>query len=209
MRLTAITNQTSRHPGLVKRCLNRSYLNRLTKLNRKLKVNKWYTSGDIQEGEKLLDNDFPQLEEAIDYEDMGQTSYQGLVMPLSYCPSMDDRNHANRLHTNSPSVLPADHGIPVPPPSPDKSNMLPLPTPPTKGKERGKDESNVGGLLMDLAEDGSEDGTSTPTKKAAGTALPAPTENDAGTIPPAPTADRGRYDSREAYRSSADGHYET
>jgi len=40
---------------------------------------------------------------------------------------------------------------------------------------------------MDMAEDGSEDGTSTPTERDADTALPAPTEKDACTIPPAPT----------------------
>jgi hypothetical protein len=65
--------------------------------------------------------------------------------------------------------------------------MLPPPTPSIKGKEKEKDESNVGGLLMDLAEGGSEDGTSTPTEKDAGTVPPAPTEKDASTTPPAPT----------------------
>jgi len=187
MRLTAIANQTSRDPGLAKRCLNRAYVNRLTKLNRKSKANKWYTSGDFQEAKKLLDNGCPQLEEGINYKAMGLKWYRGLVMPLTYYPGMDDRNNANRLHTISPSVPPADHGIPVPPPSPDKSKMLPPPTPPTKGKEKEKDGSNVGGLLMDLAEDGSEDGTSTPAEKDAGTILPAPTEKEAGTTPPAPT----------------------
>jgi len=45
--------------------------NCLTNLNRKLKVNKWYSSGDFQEAKKLLDNGCPQLEEGIDYEAMG------------------------------------------------------------------------------------------------------------------------------------------
>ena len=40
---------------------------------------------------------------------------------------------------------------------------------------------------MDLAEDGFEDGTRTPTKKDSGTMPPAPTEKDASTIPPAST----------------------
>ena len=40
---------------------------------------------------------------------------------------------------------------------------------------------------MDLAEDGSEDGTSTPSDRDAGTAPPVPTERDAGTILPAVT----------------------
>jgi hypothetical protein len=31
--------------------------------------------------------------------------------------------------------------------------MLPPPTPSIKGKEKEKNESNVGGLLLDLAED--------------------------------------------------------
>jgi len=129
-------------------------------------------------------------------------------MPLSYYPGMDDRNNANLFRTISPSVPPADHGIPpadhgippadygippanhgrpVPLPSPDKSKMLPPPTSSIKGKKKEKDGSNVGGLLMDLAEGGSEDGTSTPTEKDAGTVPPAPTEKDASTVPPAPT----------------------
>jgi len=194
MRLTAIANQTSRDRGLAKRCLNLAYVNRLTKLNCKSKANKWYTSGDFQEAKKLLDNGCPQLEEGINYEAVGQKWYRGLVMPLSYYMGMDDRNNANRLRTIPPSVPPADHGIPpadhgipVPPPSPDKSKMLPPPTPSIKGKEKEKDESNVGGLLMDLADGVSEDRTTTPTEKDASTVPPAPTEKDAGTTPPAPT----------------------
>jgi hypothetical protein len=65
--------------------------------------------------------------------------------------------------------------------------MFPPLTPLTKGKEKKKDESNVGGLLMDLAEDWSEDGTSTPTKTDTITLPPAPTEEVADTTPPAPT----------------------
>jgi len=52
--------------------------------------------------------------------------------------------------------------------------MLPPPTPATKGKEKEKDRSNVGGHLTDLAEDGSEDATSTSAQKQAGT-IPATT----------------------------------
>jgi len=165
MRLTAIANQTSRDPGLVKRCLNLAYVNRLPKLNCKSNANKWYTSGDFQEAEKLLDNGCPQLGGGINYEAMGLKWYRVLVMPLSYYTGMDDCNNAIRLRTISPSVPPAehgirpahhgippaDHGLPVPPPSPDKTKMLPPPTQSIKGKEKEKDESNVGGLLMDLA----------------------------------------------------------
>jgi len=221
MRLTAIANQTSRDPGLAKRCLNLAYVNRLTKLNPKSKANKWYSSGVFQQAKKLLDNGCPQLEEGINYRAMGLKWYRGLVMPLSHYTGMDDGNNANWLRTISPSIPPAehgippadhgippadhgippaDHGLPVPPPSPDRSKMLPLPTPSIKGKEKENDESNIGGLLMDLAEGGSEDGTSTPTEKETGTVPPAPTAKDAGTTlpratgkeagttPPAPTS---------------------
>ena len=123
----------------------------------------------------------------MNYEAMGLKYYRGIVMPLSYYLAIDDRNHDNRLRTISPSVSPADHEIPIPPPSTDKSKMLPLPTPPTKRKDNEKDGSNVGGFFMDLAEDGSEDGTSTPTEKHAGMTLPAPTKKNSGTISPAPT----------------------
>jgi hypothetical protein len=63
--------------------------------------------------------------------------------------------------------------------------MLTLPTPSTKGKP--KDGSKVGGLWVDLAEDGSEDGTSTPVEKDPGTLPPAPSKTEAGMIPPVPT----------------------
>jgi len=125
------------------RCLNPAGVNRLTTLHRKSKVNKLYTSGDFQEAKKLIDNDCPQLEAWIDYKAMGLKRYRGLVMPLRYYIGMDDRNHADRLCTISPSLPPADHEIPVPPPSPDKRKILPPPTSPTKGKEQEKDGSNV------------------------------------------------------------------
>jgi len=61
--------------------------------------------------------------------------------------------------------------------------MLPPATPATKGKENENDGSNVGGLLTDLAEDGSEDGTRTPVQEDAGTTPPAPTEKDVAGSP--------------------------
>jgi hypothetical protein len=189
MRFAVIANQPSRDPGLAQRCLNLAYVNRFTKLNHKSNAKKWYPSGDFQEAKKLLDNDCPQLEEGNDYEAMGRKWYQGLVMPLCYYAGMDDRNNANWLRTISPSVPPADLGIPVPPPSPDQSKMLPPPTPSINGKEKEKDESTVGGILMDLAKRGSEDETSTPTEKDAGTVPPAPTEKDASTTRPATTGE--------------------
>jgi hypothetical protein len=107
---------------------------------------------------------------------------------------MDDGNNANRLRTISPSVPPAEHrippanhGIPVPPPYSDKCKILPPPTPSVKRKAKEKDECNIGGILMDLAKNGCEDGTSTPTEKDTGAILPAPTEEDASTIQPEPT----------------------
>jgi len=76
MRLTVIANQPSRDLGLGNRCLNRAYLNHLTKPNQKLKANKWFTSGDIQEAEPFLDKGCPQLGEGIDYKAMGLKWYR-------------------------------------------------------------------------------------------------------------------------------------
>jgi hypothetical protein len=77
---------------------------------------------------------------------------------------MDIPNNANQLHTISPSVtpadhaiLPADHGISVPPPSPNKSKMLPPLAPSTTYKENEQDEIKCGEHMMDLAKDGSQD----------------------------------------------------
>ena len=112
-------------------------------------------------------------------------------MPLSFYPAMDDRDHANQLHTIPPSVLstnhgtaPADHGIPIAPPSPDKSEMLLPPSPSTTETEM--DGCNIGWLLIDLATDGSEDGTGTPTEEEASPIPPEPTQNVTETTPPAP-----------------------
>jgi hypothetical protein len=55
------------------------------------------------------------------------------------------------------------------------------------GKEKEKDGSNIRGLLTDLAEDGSEDGTRTATLKDTGTAPPVPSQRHASTSPQGPT----------------------
>jgi hypothetical protein len=60
-----------------------------------VKANNWYSSGVFQETNKLLANGCPQLEQEFNYEAMGPIRYRELVMPLSYCPAMDDRNDAN------------------------------------------------------------------------------------------------------------------
>jgi hypothetical protein len=62
--------------------------------------------------------------------------------------------------------------------------MLPSPTPPTKGKAQEKNESYLGEQLMDLAEDGSEEGTSTPSDSDACMVPLAPTEAATGTNQP-------------------------
>jgi len=150
-----------------------------------------WTSGKLWEISRklknMLDNGCPKLEEGIDYEAMGLKWYRGWLIPLSYYPGLDYRNYANWLWTISPSVPPPDSEIPIPPPSPDKSKMLPPPTPPTMGKEKETDEGNIGGLLMDLAENGSEDETRTATMKDTGTAPPGLTKRDASTSPLGPT----------------------
>jgi len=98
---------------------------------------------------------------------------------------MNNCNHADLLRTISPSVLPADYKTHVPPLSPDKGKLLPQLTTLTMGQEI--DVGNIGGLLIDLAKDGSEDRTSTPTEKEAGAISHAPTENEVCTIPQATT----------------------
>jgi hypothetical protein len=119
MRLAMIANRTCRDLDLAKRCLNRLYVNHLTKLNRKSEANNRYSSADFKEAKKWFDNGGPQLDKGMDSKAMGLKWYRKLVMPLSYYPAMDDRNHANILHTISLALLPANHYIPVPPPSPD------------------------------------------------------------------------------------------
>jgi len=107
-------------------------------------------------------------------------------MQLSYIPGMDDPDNLNPVRTISPSALVANHGIPVPPPSPNRSIMHPPAIPPTNVKEIERDESNIGELLMDLVKNESVDGGSAPTEKEAGTIWPTPTENQAGTYSPTP-----------------------
>jgi hypothetical protein len=125
---------------------------------------------------------------------MGLKWYEGLVSAPSYCPGMDDSNNPIRLGSIAPwpppldhGILPANHGIQVPSPSPVKSMLLPLPTTSTKGMEKAQNGSNIGVLVMDLAKDGSEDRTGTPAKEEAHQIPPAPTTKEACTILPAPT----------------------
>jgi len=153
MQLTTIANQTSRDPGLVKKCLNHAYINRLTYLHCKSKAKKWLTSWDFQEAKKLLHYGCPQLDEGISYEAMGLKWYCGLLMSHTHYPGIDDCNNANRLRTISPLEPPANHEIPIPPPSTDKSKMLTTPTSPSKGEKKEKNESNIRGHWMDVASD--------------------------------------------------------
>ena len=69
----------------------------------------------------------------------------------------------------------------------ESTTKLPSQTPTTKGNAKEQNASNVRGLSMDLAGNGCENGTSTPSEKDTGTILPAPTHTNAGTIPPSPT----------------------
>jgi len=63
--------------------------------------------------------------------------------------------------------------------------MLPPFTLLSKGQEKEPDTSNIGGLLMNLPEAGSDDGTSIPTEKDTCTSSPPPTDKEAGRTPPA------------------------
>jgi hypothetical protein len=65
--------------------------------------------------------------------------------------------------------------------------MLPPPTPSTKEMEKAIDGSNVEGLVMDLAKNGSKVRTNTPAKEVASTTPPAPTDQVTGSSSPAPT----------------------
>jgi hypothetical protein len=68
----------------------------------------------------------------------------------------------------------------------------PVPTPPCNAKEYDRDGYTVGELLIDLAEDRSEDRTSTPAVGEADTIPPAPTEPEANSSMPDPTG-KGPY----------------
>jgi len=76
--------------------------------------------------------------------------------------------------------------------------MVPRATAPTKGKEMENDESNIGELWMDLAEDGSQDGTSSHTEKDTSVILRAPTDTEASITPPAPSENEARMNSSES-----------
>ena len=113
-------------------------------------------------------------------------------MVLSNYSGMNDCNNANQHHIITPYVPPANYGIPKPPPSPDKSKMLPPPTPVSKGEEKEKDCCNVGNILMDLAKDGAGNGTGIPAEIDTSTILPAPTDTHAPQTQPACTAKETR-----------------
>jgi hypothetical protein len=75
---------------LRKRPFDRAYVSGLTRLNRNVKANKWYSSGDPQEAKLLCDDGCLQAEEGIDYDASGLKWYWGFEMPLGYYPGMDD-----------------------------------------------------------------------------------------------------------------------
>lgn len=108
-------------------------------------------------------------------------------MRRTFYTGLDDRNTATEYWTTSHSVPPADHTVAIPHPSPDRSKKLRLPRPPTMGKENENIEINVGGIVMDLAEDGCKDNINTPTKKDARKIPPARARTDSGIILPAST----------------------
>jgi len=72
-----------------------------------------FTSVNLQEVKPLLDNGWPQLEEGVNYKAMGLKWYREIVIPQGWYRGMDNRNHANRLGTISPSVPPAEHEMPL------------------------------------------------------------------------------------------------
>jgi len=110
----------------------------------------------------------------------------GVSNATSILPCLGWQRSCQLTLYHPPSVPPGDHKIPLLPPSPHKCNILPSPTMPTKttAMEKQMDGTNVGGLLMDLVEDESEDGTSTPATNEASMILPTSVEKEAGTIPP-------------------------
>jgi hypothetical protein len=179
MGLNVIATNTARDPGQAKKYLNRAYVNHLTKPNQQSKVNMFNSSRDFHEANKLGDKSCTQLEKGMDYEAVGLKLYRRFVMSVSYYPGI---NQAQEHHTISPLVSRGDHGIPIPPLPLAECKML-QPTA-TKRNKNVKVGGNVGGLLMDLAEDVSDDRTSSHTQEDTCTILPMPTEKDTCMIPP-------------------------
>lgn len=136
----------------------------------------------------MFDSGCPQLKEEINSKAIGQKWSQQIIIPLSCYPGLDGCDYTNQLHTILPLAPPANHGIRILPPSPNKSKRLSMPTQPTKEMEMemGNARGNFGGLLLNLADDRSGDETSAPTKKQARIILPALTQKEASTILPSP-----------------------
>ena len=106
-------SKTSSDSELGQRSHNHAYINSVSKVNEKAKANKCNTSGDNQTLKMLLDTYCSWLVEGIDYEAMGLKWRQGILIPLSYVPGLDNHNHANQLRTISPCVLLTDREIPL------------------------------------------------------------------------------------------------
>jgi len=100
---------------------------------------------------------------------MGLKRYHRLVLPILCYPGMNDCNHTNGLHAISPAVLPADHGIYIPPSFPNGIMLLPPPILPTNVIKMAmkKNGSDVEGHWMDLIRIWCKDGTITFTNKVA------------------------------------------
>jgi len=141
----------------------------------------WLSSGDFREVKTLLDNRLPLLQTAIDYAALAQKWYWWLAMPCRWYHAMDVHNYIYRHCILTLSVPPAEHGIALLPPSPDQHRLIPSISTPTQIV------SNIWGLLIDMAEDGSGDSSSCPANIESGTICSTPTETGACPIAPAST----------------------
>jgi hypothetical protein len=107
MRLSALAEVTEHDPELAKQCLNRAYVDRVTKLDRKVNK-KWFTSADFREARHWVAKKYlsPHLNlgRNVDYAKLGLKFYRGLLMPVTLYPGKEDRL---RVRTVTPS-----HGEP-------------------------------------------------------------------------------------------------
>ena len=145
------------------------HVNCSLQIRQKSVTNKWQTAANFQIAKMMLDDGCSLLEDETDCKAMGMKWYWGVVMPLSYHPSMDNCNYADQHCTIPPSEAPVDHSIPVPRRSPKQCKVVQLPTPAATesglGKNTKNHRSDVGEYMMNQAKDGSGDGASTNVKK--------------------------------------------
>lgn len=148
-RLSHLTRLTKDQPELAKECLNRAYVERLTKRDRKREDTRWFISADFRRAQELADqvNDREETDLEVDIDAFRLKFWRGILMPAHlHLGHADLDSQGSRIRTITPSM---------PPVTPRKQRALP---PRAQEREPEREEEEGGEDGEEEEEDGEENG---------------------------------------------------